>query len=138
MQCCWLLKYALGWYILGNSWIYYLLKEGSSFDEAENIFLFHGTTAEASCNHPPLHWSSYDLLLGGRLASNKTVTVGKHFTLVLKTTTLQGPFLSAAFQASSLLLFHSFDFICRGEIYDWRSGSCHSLTFVHLTQLNFF
>ena len=37
---------------------------------------------------------------GGEIvASNKTVTVGKHFTLFLKTTTLQGYFLSAFFSA---------------------------------------
>ena len=57
-----------------------------------------------ACHFPQIILYSFIILFlacsGGEIvASNKTVTVGKHFTLFLKTTTLQGYFLSALFSA---------------------------------------
>ena len=58
----------------------------------------------SACHFPQIILYSFIILFlacsGGEIVvSNKTVTVGKHFTLFLKTTTLQGYFLSAFFSA---------------------------------------
>ena len=53
-------------------------------------------------NSPPIHPPPLKQIWppsGEMLASNKTVTVGKHFTLFFKTTTLQGYLLPAFFSA---------------------------------------
>ena len=74
-------------------------------EKRKDIYLFRGKfiedmqeSASASClgteqpPHPPTHPALKQIWppSGEMLASNKTVTVGKHFTLFLKTTTLQG------------------------------------------------
>ena len=96
----------------------------------------------SACLFPQIILYSFIILFlacsGGEIvASNKTVTVGKHFTLFLRTTTLQGQFLSAAFQAYSPLLFcpttHILIFFPEEKYTTEEVVLGTPVTFVHLT-----